>query len=374
MMRIQHLLILALATIFAAPLSAQVTFDPFFAGPNDTITVYFDASQGNGELDGVSQVYAHTGVITDASTGPSDWKYVQGNWGQADPNVAMTNLGNNIHSIEIDIQNFYGIPAGEEALQLAFVFRNADGSLVGRASDGGDIFVPLFTGYGAQLINPTEDFFVIDTHITDTLVGLASAASDLNLFIDDSLVATGTGVTELEYVLNTVDFGAGKHHIIFEATDGSETIRDSSYYLFHTPPAVAAVPAGMKDGANYLNDSTVVLVFTCPIKEYAYVIGDHSNWELDGAFNMNRTPDSSAFWIEISGLDSGAIYRYQYAVGEELIRVADPYTRLVLDGWNDEDHEAAAAWNVFCYIATKKWIEEGKLPKELKFYKFKQNL
>jgi dATP/dGTP diphosphohydrolase, N-terminal len=32
---------------------------------------------------------------------------------------------------------------------------------------------------------------------------------------------------------------------------------------------------------------------------------------------------------------------------------------------DDEDHEAAVIWNMFGFIQTKKWIEEGKLPKEL---------
>lgn len=37
----------------------------------------------------------------------------------------------------------------------------------------------------------------------------------------------------------------------------------------------------------------------------------------------------------------------------------------VLAGHTDEDHEAAAAWNILCFMQTKIWIEEGKLPKEL---------
>lgn len=34
-------------------------------------------------------------------------------------------------------------------------------------------------------------------------------------------------------------------------------------------------------------------------------------------------------------------------------------------GMDDEDHAAAAAWNILCFIETKKAIEEGILPQEL---------
>ena len=34
-------------------------------------------------------------------------------------------------------------------------------------------------------------------------------------------------------------------------------------------------------------------------------------------------------------------------------------------GLEDEDHEAAVAWNIFAYMHTKTMIEAGALPKEL---------
>ncbi len=37
----------------------------------------------------------------------------------------------------------------------------------------------------------------------------------------------------------------------------------------------------------------------------------------------------------------------------------------VMEQWDDEDHEAAVIWNMFGYIQTKKWIEDGILPASL---------
>ena len=117
----------------------QVT--PPFPTAQDTVTIVYDATQGNAALVGVAPVYAHAGIITSTSTSPSNWQNVQGTWGQASPNVLMTSLGNNKHRIKYHIPTFYGAPAaGATVQQLAFVFRNAAGSVVGRSSDGSDIY------------------------------------------------------------------------------------------------------------------------------------------------------------------------------------------------------------------------------------------
>ena len=67
---------------------AVVWTEPAFPTQTDFVKVFFNAKQGNGALEGFTgDVYAHTGLITSNSTGPTDWQHVQGNWGTADPNV-----------------------------------------------------------------------------------------------------------------------------------------------------------------------------------------------------------------------------------------------------------------------------------------------
>ncbi|NBV05590.1 MAG: hypothetical protein EBS08_08020, partial [Cytophagia bacterium] len=63
--------------------SAQVLRSiPRFPTDTSLVTILYDASQGNGALAGVAPpIYAHTGVITNLSTSPTDWKYVRGSWG-----------------------------------------------------------------------------------------------------------------------------------------------------------------------------------------------------------------------------------------------------------------------------------------------------
>ncbi len=117
-----------------------VTLDPPFPELNEPVTVTYHATEGNGELSGVSPVYMHTGVTF---SGVSGWQNVQGVWGTADPNVLMQQTAPNTHQATFAISDFYGLDPGEMPNRLAFVFRNADGTLVGRNADGSDIFVNI---------------------------------------------------------------------------------------------------------------------------------------------------------------------------------------------------------------------------------------
>lgn len=135
-----------LCFIFASiAVKAQVTTTPAIVVEGKQITIHFDASQGSAGLKNFTgDVYAHTGVITDKSTSTSDWKYVKAEWTENIADCKMTRTGQNAYQLIIpEIRAYYGVPAGEEIRQLAFVFRSADGTKEGKTASGGDIFVTL---------------------------------------------------------------------------------------------------------------------------------------------------------------------------------------------------------------------------------------
>ena len=138
-----------LSVYYAFSFGQIVWTDPAFPTQNDQVTLYYDATEGNGDLQNVVPVYIHTGVITNLSSGPSDWQHVQGNWGTADANVLMSPEGNNVHSFDFGGQTlaqFYGLSGGETIDQLSMVFRNQSGAAVGREADGGDIYFSISDG------------------------------------------------------------------------------------------------------------------------------------------------------------------------------------------------------------------------------------
>ena len=151
---------------------------PAFPTDEDQVTVVFNAQLGSGGLAGTSDdVYAHTGVITDASTSPSDWKYVKAGWTTNIPECKLSPVGEDLWQLIItpSIREYYGVPQGETILQLAFVFRNTDGSATGKNEDGSDIFYDVSVGGLNVLITlPSERPTVVQLNDQIEVAGSSS--------------------------------------------------------------------------------------------------------------------------------------------------------------------------------------------------------
>lgn len=310
-----------------------IQISPAFPTVNDVVTIHYNASQGNGGLVGVTPVYTHTGIVTQSGL-PSSWSYVQGNWGQADTNVLMTDLGNNIHEIVIDIDQYYGFPNGTNVAKLAFVFRNSDGSLEGKTATMGDIFYPIYPingGFQAAIFKPYSDLLV-NLNDTISISGQSNSNATLQLFDNGMLVedTTNTTVIEKDIIINS----SGDHQIILVADDGSTILRDTVNYVVIPALNLVDPPNGLVDGINYINDSTVTLKFYAPEKTTVNLIGDHNSWMVNSSSFMSLSTDSSYWWKTISGLSTGGKYTYQYLV-DGVIKIADPLSPLILDPNND---------------------------------------
>ena len=316
-------------------LTAQVTTDPVFPMATDLVTIYFDATQGNMALANVSgTVYLHTGVITNQSVSPSDWKHVPTTWGVADPVGAMTMVSPNLYKKTFLINTFYNISAGEVVLKMAFVFRNQDGSKVGRAADGADIFYEVYPANSpllTKLLLPANPLLLANAGGTIVVKGAASKTADLTLLDNGVVVASTNGLT-LEY--NLLAGASGLHHVDFIATAGSEKDTSSFDYLVAAPIVNQNLPAGTPLGIHYVNDQTVRLTLYAPNKQVVHVAGDFNNWLPTIDYQMKRTTDGKTWWIELTGLTPGQIYRFQYLV-DGILRIADPLSTLVLDAGND---------------------------------------
>jgi len=148
-------------------LPAQVAWlTPIDPTPTDTVTLTYNSSEGNkGLVDWDGTVYLHTGAITEKSIDGGDWKHVTGNWGEDDERVKMTSTGDGLHQFTFVINDFYQLREDEVAQQLAFVFRNQDGSKVGKTEKNEDIFLPV-DGYVPPVIEPPKYLFDRRTYLS----------------------------------------------------------------------------------------------------------------------------------------------------------------------------------------------------------------
>jgi len=354
--------------VAVTPVAAQVVeTDPDPPRTDQSVTLFFNADQGNGGLeDHDGEVYAHTGISTTDNPDQA-WKCVKNEWPTSDSfpgnrdDTRLTQVEPNRYKLEIDdIRAYYqdtntscSLGEDEEIETMNFVFRNADGSKEGKAEGGGDIFVEVvdISGQGpiveANITQPTGNPPLYPFMVTqDTTVEVSVSAttanvdslSEVRLFVDDNQVASDTS-SPLSYQLAMDSPNRFNLRAEVEADSGDGTIVDStSTFFIRTPDVVdQARPPGVEDGINYNADGSVTLSLYAPNKEFAYALGDFTDWEIDSNYFMKRHqagPDSTHWWIRIDNLASGQEYAYQYFVDGEL-RIGDPFSHKVLGPQDD---------------------------------------
>lgn len=334
--------------LLSARLTAQITSDPVFPTIDDNITITYDATQGNGVLKGVSPVYAHMGLITNESTSPSDWKWVATTWASTTAPAQMMADGPDRWKKIFNIRTFFNIPPGVTVLRLAFVFRNASGSIVGRAADGSDIFYDVYPVNGplaTRLLQPTAPVFLLKTGDQIPVWAAASKSGDLFLYDNGQEMAKSVGKT-LTTILTAGS--PGLHRVNFVAVAGSE--RDTSFFSYIIPENLTRQdpPAGTELGVQYTGNTSARLTLYAPGKQVIYAVGDFSNWEVLPAYQMRQSNDGNTWWIDVSNLPANRVTRYQF-LADGTLRIADPLSELVLDPWNDPFIPAATYPNLPAY-------------------------
>lgn len=332
MNKIKSILVLTFSLFVSITFSQVITYEPAFPWITDSLTITFDATQGNGKLVGVSPVYMHTGAISAESVNTNDWQFKLNPWGKADSTVEMKSIGNNKHQVKIHVRNFYGMGSNEKVRELAFVFCNKEGTLAGKNADESDIYIHLWepTQF-ARFTSPVQ--FPLDLTIGQSATISIEAKEDamINIYHKGNIVKQSYGKSA---TWNLSPTQKGKNWVWFQAEANGNTIIDSIYYIVRENPTIADVPVEIIDGINYKNDSTVILSLYAPNKQFVYVISDLSDWQIDPKYQMNKTTDGERYWIEISGLEPMKEYAFQYFVDFK-INIGDPYSDKYLDRWND---------------------------------------
>jgi|WetSurSiteA1Bulk_404760.scaffolds.fasta_scaffold00132_8 glycosidase len=312
-----------------------ISTDPALPIQDQPVTITFHADQGDQGLINYTgdDVYAHTGVITDKSSSPSDWKYVKAPWATNTAACKLTKISSNEYRLDIttSIRQFYNVPAGEKIQKMAFVFRNGAGTKTGRDVGGADIFADVYEqGLNVSFIQPPGLFsFVTEGQSLSVEIG-ATACDSLKLFLDEQLIRKIAG-TSFDTALHVS--GKSRHRLVAVALQDGSTAADTAWYMVPGTTADESLPAGLEDGINYPADDSAVLVLFAPDKDFIYVLGDFNTWLPDSTYQLKR--DGDRFWIAIGNLLPGKEYAFQYLVDGQL-KIADPYSEKILDPYNDK--------------------------------------
>ncbi len=341
---------------------------PEFVQDNSTsFDIVCDANFGNKALLNyatTTDVYVHIGVITNLSTGPSDWKYASKfTWATTPAAAQCSYLGANKwkYTITGGIRTFFGITnSAEKVLRIAILFRSGNGNTKQANTDGTDMYIPVYDNSNVVRIsdpfrqptyNATPEPIAKAVGNSLSVSAASTLSSDLKLLFNGTQIGSQSAATSI--TANTTITNSGTQTIIAEAVNAGVTVRDTISFFITGGTTVAPLPAGLKQGINYETDATAcTLVLYAPLKSRVSVLGDFNNWTESSSYQMNQTPDGTTYWLRITGLTAGTEYAYQYLVDGSL-KVADYNTEKILDPSNDQYISASTYPNLKAYPTGK---------------------
>lgn len=344
-MRKTYLLMMCLLGL-AAGLKAQVvTTEPTpLQEDSENVAVYFHADEGNQELKGTpatTPLYAHTGVeVVDADGTTTSWKYAP-SWEANNEKFQLQYVSEDLWKLNIgDIRTFYGVADTETVTKLCFVFRNANGSKVGRADGGSDIFVDVLdSGFQLAFRQNRMSALIDESTASVKFAATTTMEADIKITVNGSIIAEAENVKSL---VTTYEFTAvGNYEVKAIATAGNKTLERSIPIVYARPSVAAADQTLPKMGITKNSDGSYTFCLAAPQKENAMVIGSWNGYVPNNDYVMDyvETTIEGAvfryFKITLPSSVTGTEFGYYYVVDVKKF-VGDPYALLVLDPYNDK--------------------------------------
>ena len=321
--------------LFSFSAFAQVTTEEIFPTGDKEITLIFDLklakdSRASGLLGKTSDVFLWSGA-GDADAGDA-FKYQpagQTNFSAPFDKGKMTSLGNDKWSIKLNPRTYFNVPAGNPIVKLGLLLKSGDGK-----AQTEDFILKLYAGsYALKWLSPTESFTLAEAGTSVNVRAKFSATSSISLKSGGTVLSSSASSDSINYTYSLGTEKGKLHTLILEGTAGTSTIKDSVRILTKPLVVTEALPAGIKDGVNYVGNK-VVLCFYAPSTSFVYAIGEFSNWSALPAYLMKRTADGLRYWIDLGVQEAGKEVAYQFWVDGKLA-VADPLTEKILDPSND---------------------------------------
>ena len=218
----------------------QISTQPALPVASQGVIVTFDSSKESRLGYFTGDLYAHTGVNID---GKGNWQYVIGNWGDNTIQPKLTHLGNGIYELEIkpDVNTFYTVNAGEKVVQMAMVFRSADGK-----KQTNDLFINV-NSLLVKILEPSVKSF-LNLNQSVTISANSSQEASLKIYTDGNVWEQ---ISDTEITANYTFNQSGTFWIFAEATTSVETARDSVQVYINDGVVTKAKPAAYKKGINY---------------------------------------------------------------------------------------------------------------------------
>lgn len=315
------------------------------------ITITYDPAVGS--MSTATSCYAHIGV----TVADVPWQ-CSPTWRSALAKHKLVKDGAK-WVLTIDNLKTYFSPCTGTYQAVSMVFNDgASGTKEGKNASGGDFIVAVSpagvldvkfsqaSSSGVVALNGTVNFTI-------------NATSSANLVIKKNGVSvkSATGVTTLTYS-ETIS-AVGDFTFTGEATSNGKTATDTRSVAVISGSESQTRPLGLREGITY-NTLDATKAHLClfakdrlnVLPDNVFVTGDFNNWAISNNYQLKKEGDTGYWWIELTGLESGKEYAFQYVVkvGSKTIKISDPYSEKVLHS-NDQWEPSAQYPNLKAFPA-----------------------
>lgn len=229
------------------------------------------------------------------------------------------------------VKSFYGNRPNPLS-KIGFLIKTISGSVQSQ-----DIILNVGK-FQFNLTNPVAGSTnVVNSGTVINITGTSSQPANYVVKANGNPVYTSTTASTTLNFPYTATQDANMEVVATNASDGTVVTKTFTVSLA-IPVQSAAIPAYMKQGISYdpADPTKVGLALYAPGKAYVNVIGSFNNWTVSANYLMKRdTTNPNLYWIEITGLTPQQIYTFQYRTADG-IKVADPYSPLVLSPYDDQ--------------------------------------
>lgn len=359
MKKIYSLLLACIGCIFGASAQIMTTSPEILTESSSDVVLYYhaDSPLGNDGLKGQpssAEIYAHAGVITNKSTGDTDWKYAPAKgWGDNSPKYKLEYVSPNVWALKIGkIREYFEISdASEKVKKIALVFRTADTTKEGKTKANGDIYVEVHEDGFALEFSTSNESRAVTSPTTFNFKAITTENATITIKAGETTIAQQSGVTNLtaQYALTQ----PGSIDVTATATNGTETLTQTiSIAYVQASPAEAypglSTSVAPPMGAVKNPDGSVTFCICADQKSSVVLVPSWDDYKILDKNLMKlhsyRGGQHKYFWITVEGLKDDVYYPYYFLI-DGVYKVGDPYARIVLDMYSDKwKDELDTAW------------------------------
>ena len=297
--------------------------DPFLENQEITLTV---SNINSGNLAGINDIYLWTWYTKSGGGSPNPDSQWNGQWDSSNESMKMTKNSDGSYSYTFTPSQLFD-DTGIETIGVLAKAKNGSGDK--KTTD----YIFEVGVFSLILLSPEENITVVESGSNLEIKAESSVISDFKLEKDAIVVDEKSNISSYSYLVSDI---VESSYFKLTATDKESGGTISREFNVVIKPSVLYenIPYNnLNDGLNFTENS-VVFILNAPGKEFINIVGSFNEWEISDDYLMKYDDTIDRFWLEIPGIIKNIYHSYQYLV-DGSIYVADPFSPIILDSYND---------------------------------------